>query len=460
MENWSDKKVLVLGLAKSGLSVAHLLMDLGSEIIINDARPLTNDPDAQDLRKQGITVIGGGHPESLVDESIDYLVKNPGIPYSNPLIQKAQSLNIPVITEIELASQFLKASLIGVTGSNGKTTTSTLIADMLRHDDRPGDIYLVGNIGTPLAEVVKDVKNEDDVVVELSSFQLQGTRNFRPHIAVITNIYSAHLDYHGSQKAYEEAKMKITQNQTPEDYLIYNADQEGLLEKISSHTQAQLIPFSANGAVKKGAYISGGAIYWNEEKVADLDHILLPGHHNLENILAATAGAKLLHCSNEAITQTLASFRGVAHRIQYVTEICGRKFYNDSKATNAEATETALKSFEQPIVLIAGGLDRHLSLDQLAPYLKDKVRAVIGIGESGEKMLQLAKDSQVEKTALAESMEIAIEKAMAFSEVGDIILLSPAHASWDQYTNFEERGQIFMDGVNALKEKCKEGDRC
>lgn len=450
MEDWTNKNVLVLGLAKSGLSVTNLLLDLDCHIIVNDARPLANDPKAQELRDKGIHVIGGGHPEYLVTEQTDYLIKNPGIPYTNPLVQKAMSLKIPVITEIELASQLLKPEFLGVTGSNGKTTTSTLIADMLRHDQRKGDIYLVGNIGIPLADIAKEATQEDDVIVELSSFQLQGTETLRPHISIITNIYSAHLDYHGTQENYEHAKIKITENQMDTDYLVYNADQDELLEKILSHTRASLIPFSVSGKEQSGSYIKDQMIYYKGEAIISTDQILLPGQHNLENILAAIAGAKLMHCTDQAIRTSLRTFRGVPHRIEYVKSVGGRQYYNDSKATNAEATEIALKSFTQPVVLIAGGLDRHLSLDTLIPYIKHNVRGIVGIGETGEKIEQLAEKCEVDQIDLAQNMHEAVQKATEMSHAGDIILLSPAHASWDQYANFEERGKAFIHAVESL----------
>lgn len=451
MENWTDKKVLILGLAKSGRSVAQLLLNLGAQIVVNDARPLTYDPDALALKAEGVSVVGGSHSLELLTPDFDYLIKNPGIPYSNPLVQKAEQLSIPVITEVELASQIIDAPITGVTGSNGKTTTSTLIADMLRHDQRLGHTYLVGNIGTPLADIAEKAKSADDVVVELSSFQLQGTEKFKPHIALITNIYSAHLDYHGSQEAYEVAKLKIAKNQTVNDYLIYNADQDGLFDKVSEKTAAKLIPFSYSGQTHAGSYVRDEFIYFKDEKIASIKDILLPGEHNIENILAAIAAAKLMNCSIEAIQETLKTFHGVAHRIQYIGEFDGRKFYNDSKATNVEATITALKSFKQPIVLIAGGLDRHLSVEELKPYFQKNVRSLVGIGETKKVMTDLAAKSGVEYTDKASTMEEAVKKAYQMSETGDTILLSPAHASWDQYTHFEERGNDFISAFQELK---------
>ncbi|WP_050181530.1 UDP-N-acetylmuramoyl-L-alanine--D-glutamate ligase [Domibacillus robiginosus] len=446
INQFNGKKVLVLGLAKSGLAAARLLKKLGAEVTVNDGKPLEENEAARVLSTEGIPVICGSHPVELLDEGFELVVKNPGIPYSNPIISKAVLDGMPVITEVELAGFISEAPFIGITGTNGKTTTTTLIDEMLKKDGK--STVLAGNIGKVASEVVQQAKPEDHVVIELSSFQLMGIQEFRPHIAIITNIYDAHLDYHGSREEYVGAKMKITQNQTEEDFLIINADQEALLS-LAGASMANVIPFSVRQKVENGAYIENGMVYFQEEAIIPVADIALPGSHNLENILASIAAVKLSGVSNEAITHVLKTFSGVRHRTQFVREWNGRKFYNDSKATNTLATKSALTAFNSPIVLLAGGLDRGNGFDDLLPYL-DNVKAIVTFGETAEKWRETAEKAGILSLEKAEYMTDAVQKAVAISEKGDVILLSPACASWDQYKTFEERGDIFIDCVNTL----------
>jgi UDP-N-acetylmuramoylalanine--D-glutamate ligase len=353
---------------------------------------------------------------------------------------------IPVITEVEIAGLISEASFIGITGTNGKTTTTTLINEIMKEDGK--GTVLAGNIGEVASEVVQNAKPDDRVVIELSSFQLMGIQTFRPHIAVITNIYDAHLDYHGSKEEYAGAKMNIMKNQTEEDYLIINADQEALLS-MAGASQASIIPFSVHQKVENGAYIEDGTIYFQEEEIVNTADIALPGNHNLENILAAVAAVKLSGVSTEAICRVLKTFAGVRHRTQFVREWNGRKFYNDSKATNTLATKSALTAFQSPIVLLAGGLDRGNGFDDLLPYLTS-VKAVVAFGETADKWKDTAAKAGISLVEKADYMTDAVEKAVSLSEEGDVILLSPSCASWDQYKTFEERGDIFISCVNTL----------
>lgn len=444
---FEGKKALVLGLAKSGHAAASLLAACGAKVTLNDAAPENGNPLAAELRELGVTVVCGGHPDTILDGGFDFLVKNPGIPYQNPVIMKAEHLGIPVWTEIELAYLISEAPIIAITGSNGKTTTTTLLFHMLNIGDRHP--LIAGNIGTVASTVASKAKADELIVLEASSFQLMGTGRFRPHIAIWTNLYEAHLDYHGSREAYGEAKARITANQTSDDYLIFNADQPEL-ERYIADTKARRIPFTTKGKAVTGISADEEQIYWQGEPIISRSKIMLPGAHNLENILSATAAAILAGCERSAIESVLSSFTGVRHRMQFVKEVDGRKFYNDSKATNTLATKSALSSFNTPTLLIAGGLDRGHSFEELRPYMVH-VKAVIGIGETADRLLQFAESCGV--TALSEkpSLTEAVQEAFRMSAKGDTILLSPACASWDQYPSFEARGDEFIEAVQQLK---------
>ncbi len=437
----------MLGLAKSGVTAASLLHKLDAFVTVNDQKPLSENPAAQGLLQEGIKVITGSHPIELMDEGFQYVIKNPGIPYTNPLIQKALEKGIPVLTEVELAYLISEADMIGITGTNGKTTTTTLLFEMLA--DGGQNPLIAGNIGTVASEVAQEAGPHNKMVVELSSFQLMGIEEFKPHIAIITNLYEAHLDYHGSLHDYWQAKVNITKNQTEDDFLIINDDQTHLIQAVA-HTKAQVVPFSTTKEVLDGAYIKEDAIYFKDEFIVSLDDIVLPGAHNLENILSAVAACKLYDVPNESIRKVLSVFAGVKHRTQFVKEVEGRKFYNDSKATNSLATKSALNAFAGPTILLAGGLDRGNDFDDLIPYMKN-VTTLIVFGETAQKLEETGRKAGIESIITVDNVEKAVPVAYEHSRPGDVILLSPACASWDQYRTFEERGDMFIDAVHMLK---------
>jgi UDP-N-acetylmuramoylalanine--D-glutamate ligase len=447
IKTYHHKKILVLGLAKSGVEAAALLHQLGAFVTVNDKKPLSENPEAQGLLEQGIKVICGEHPIELLEEGFELIVKNPGIPYTNPMIKGALEKEIPVITEVELAYQISDAPFIGITGTNGKTTTTTLVYEMLNTGDKQP--LIAGNIGKVASGVAQKAEKENTIVIELSSFQLMGTHTFNPHIAIITNLYSAHLDYHGTREEYIAAKANITKNQTAADYLIVNAEQPDVMN-IANTSKAKIIPFSAKNELTEGAYVSDGWICFNGEKVMQIEDIALPGAHNLENILCAMAAAKLSGVDNAAINEVLRTFTGVKHRLQYVAEVSGRKFYNDSKATNILATVHALAAFKQPVILLAGGLDRGNEFDELIPYLKN-VKALITFGQTAPKIERVGKEAGIKQIIRVDNVDKAVPVAYQQSEEGDVILLSPACASWDQYKTFEVRGDIFIEAVHKLK---------
>jgi UDP-N-acetylmuramoylalanine--D-glutamate ligase len=444
--NFQDKNVLVLGMAKSGYAASQLLKKLGANVTVNDRTPFEQNEIAKKLKSEGFNVICGEHPLTLLDDQPFCIIKNPGIPYSNPLLIEATKRNIPIYTEIELAYLISDAPFIGITGSNGKTTTTTLALNILLEGNKKP--LVAGNIGTVACEVAEKATEENIIVTELSSFQLMGINEFRPKIALVTNIFEAHLDYHGTKEEYVNAKANIFKNQTENDFAIVNYDDEIVMAMVKQ-VKAKIVPFSATHIVNDGAYVKDGYIYFKEDKVIEIKKIVLPGKHNLENILAAIAIAKLLEVDNNAIEKVLTTFTGVEHRLQYVTEINQRKFYNDSKATNILATQKAISSFKKPIILIAGGLDRGNSFDDLIPYFKN-VKKMVTYGQTAEKLIDSAKKAGMKALKSVDNVEDAVNEAYAHSEVGDIILLSPACASWDQFKTFEERGNKFIQAVHKL----------
>ena len=447
---FEHKRVLVIGLAKSGVAVAKLLLHQGAMVTVNDRIPLEENPDAKSLIEEGIRVLAGSHPVDLLEEHFDFVVKNPGIPYHNCMVEAAIKKGIPVYTEVEIAYQLLEGLIIGITGSNGKTTTTTLASLMLKESFPEREVYAAGNIGIPLSQLAEQSTKEDIYVSELSSFQLMGIEQFKPKIACIVNIFSAHLDYHVTREEYIKAKLQLTKNQTKDDYLVYNADYPELMTLIEGHTKATLVPFSRKTVLEFGACVEGDAICFNGQKVMSVSTIQVPGAQNVENVLAAVVIAKLAGATNEGIQKAVQNFHGVKHRTQFVKEVNKRRFYNDSKATNIVATQTALRSFtNQSVILIAGGLDRGNGFDELVPDLT-AVSGIVLYGETKEKLQEAAKVAGVPVIEVVNTLEEATRKAYDISKEDDIILLSPACASWDQFKNFEIRGDEFIQVVENL----------
>jgi UDP-N-acetylmuramoylalanine--D-glutamate ligase len=446
---FENKKVLVLGLAKSGESAARVLNQLGAIVTVNDGKPFDENPAAQDLLAEGIRVITGSHPLDLLEEAFEVMVKNPGIPYDNPMVARALALAIPIITEVELAYLISESAIIGITGTNGKTTTTTLIGEILNAAGQSA--RLAGNIGFPASDVAASATADETLVMELSSFQLMGIDTFRPTIAVITNIFSAHLDYHGSQANYEAAKWRIQENMTADDYLVLNFNQ-AILRQQAKHTAAQVVPFSTSEKCETGAYVAAGQLFFRDEAVMAVADLSLPGEHNLENALAAICVAKLSGVSNAAIVSVLTTFSGVAHRLQYLGQKSGIKFYNDSKATNSLATQKALSGFaNETLWLLAGGLDRGNQFDDLAADVTG-LKGMIVFGQTAPKLRALAIALDI---PVYDSQDVASAAKLAYelADQGDTILLSPANASWDQYKNFEQRGDLFSSAYTELEEK-------
>ncbi|OPG16222.1 UDP-N-acetylmuramoyl-L-alanine--D-glutamate ligase [Ferroacidibacillus organovorans] len=448
-----NQRVLVVGLARSGVAAAKLLHKKGAQVVANDASPRESlRSEIETLQPLGIPVVSDGHPFTLLD-SVSLIVKNPGIPYHMPLIAEALARSIPIVTEVELAFQSTTAPIIGITGSNGKTTTTTLVGAMFLEADIPARV--AGNIGLPLSEAVLTAQDETVLIVELSSFQLQGTSEFRPRIATVLNLYPAHLDYHGSFEAYARAKENICTRQGPMDRLILNMDNEHV-RHFADHSRAKVAWFSRLAPVPCGVYAYENHIYVREAEgvepicLLSIDKIQLPGSHNLENILAATATAFYAGVPIDAITATLQTFRGVEHRLEYVRSVNGVDYYNDSKATNPKAALSAIRALDKPLVVLLGGLERGDDLKELSDGMRGCVKAVIALGQSRERMADAARQASVPNVHIAASFAEAVALAAGAAQRGDAVLLSPAAASWDQFKSFEERGSIFKELVNKL----------
>ncbi|WP_056965918.1 UDP-N-acetylmuramoyl-L-alanine--D-glutamate ligase [Apilactobacillus ozensis] len=446
---YANKKVLVLGAGKSGTNAAKLLIKMGAKVTLNDRKNKSEVPEYDSLVADNVNVILGKQDASILDDDFDLMVKNPGIPYDNPVVEKAEQMDIPIIVEVQLASEITDAELIGVTGSNGKTTTTTMINKMLNANRTSGKSYVAGNIGVPATQVAANAGSKDSIVMELSSFMLLGITSLHPHIAVLTNIFSNHLDYHKTRENYVNAKMNITKNQDENDYFVVNFDTAEWRD-LSKRSKAQVVPFSRKGNSKLGAYVQNDKIYFKSEYVMDVKDIKLPGEQNVENALAAIAVAKIKGVDNNSIKSVLSKFNGVRHRVQYVLEADGRKIYNDSKATDIEATQMALNGFDEPIVLLAGGLDRGYKFDKLVPNLSKNVKAVVLFGETKHLLKDAAEKAGVENIKLVDNIDQAVPIAYKFSEPGDVILLSPANASWDQFNTFEERGDRFIHDIKKI----------
>ena len=440
-----DKKVFILGMARSGYEAAKLLAT-DNKVLVTDM----NEQDAEqvkELEKLGVRVVISKDPSDLLDESYDVMVKNPGIKYTHPTVVKAHELGIDVINEVELAYGYMNENIniIGVTGSNGKTTTVTLIYNILKEAGFP--VYIGGNIGTPLCHFVKDIKENEYLVMEISDHQLCDMYKFKTNVSVLTNIFDVHTDFHDSHERYVMTKKKIFNNHTKDDIAIINYDNKEAVD-ISKDINSTKYYFSKNS--KQNVYLKDNAIYYHDEKVIDCNDIKLKGMHNYENIMAAISAVKVYNVDNESICKVLKTFGGVEHRIEYVDTIDGVDYYNDSKATNCESTKIALKSFKQPTLLILGGLDRGHSFEDLTSCMNN-VTYVACYGETKTRIKEYC-DKIGKDCGIFDNLEKATLSCFEKAQKGDVVLLSPACASWDQYKKFEDRGDEFKSIVNNLKE--------
>ncbi|MDF9843215.1 MULTISPECIES: UDP-N-acetylmuramoyl-L-alanine--D-glutamate ligase [unclassified Paenibacillus] len=468
-DEYKGREVVVLGLAKSGVQVAKVLHERGAVVTVNDKKEREQSPEASELESLGISVICGGHPEGLIHEGVSLVVKNPGIPYSVPPVQKALELGIEIVTEVEVAYHICAAPMIGITGSNGKTTTTTWVGKML--DAAGMNPIVAGNIGTPLCQAAQEARDDNWMVVELSSFQLKGTETFRPKVGALLNLAETHLDYHGGMEDYVASKAKLFANQKPEDTAVLNWD-DPVCRELVPYIKAGILPFSMTEELVQGIFVRPSylpdteddlervIIYRDysesETEIAKVSSIGLPGRFNVENALAACGIAIAAGADPAVLGGVLASFRGVEHRLEYVAEKAGTAYYNNSKATNSKATTMALGSFKQPLVLIAGGLDRGSDYMELLPVLGG-LKGIVVLGETRDKLAKVAAMAGVKHIisvdngeSAAAVLQQAVREASALAEPGEVVLLSPACASWDMFTSYEERGRIFKEAVHNL----------
>lgn len=442
------KKVLVLGLARSGQAAVELLDYLHADITINEYSPKEKIEKYDEYIQRGFEIVCGGHPEELFERDFDFVVKNPGINYHKPFILRLQERNIPVYTEIELGYQFAKPqNYIAVTGTNGKTTTVTLINDILKDAGR--NVHLAGNVGTPYCQIVleNNLLNEGDhdVVLEMSNFQLLNIEKFKPHISTVINLTPDHLDYMASLDEYYASKMNIYMNQDEKDYFIENIDDPTLKEYLVRYPR-KTKNMTLSLSQKADCEIVGEAIYYQGERVINLDEIKIVGKHNVQNMMISISVCALCGVSLESIHYTLANFKGVEHRIEFVRELNGVKYYNDSKGTNTDAAIIALKAFEKPVILLMGGFEKGLDLSEMASY-NSSISTLICFGAAKNRF---AKDMNHPNTMIVDHLKDAVSKAYEIAEEGDIVLLSPSTSSFDEFKSYEERGKVFKNIVNQL----------
>ena len=445
-----NKRVLVVGLGKSGLAAAQFLKQRGARVTVSDARPAMLIAELSDLLDQGFMVEAGSHG-LLTFRRQDLIVVSPGVPMSTPELMQVRAMGAHIIGELELGAQFLQGEVVAITGSNGKTTTTTLVGEILKGAGRP--TLVGGNIGLPVTALVADSMPETWSVIEVSSFQLETVETFRPRIAMVLNITPDHLDRHGSFEAYAAAKKRITEFQIAEDFLVLNAEDKET-QMVAAKSRAQIFWFSARRAIKQGAFVHGESILFvpkegaKAEPVMPVSEIPLAGAHNVENVLAAVCAAKLAGVPSETIRRAVGAFKAVEHRLEFVRQLDGVCFYNDSKATNVDATMKAVEAFTGGVYLILGGKDKDSNYRVLEPLLRERVKTVITIGSAAEKIERQL--SGVVKIEAAETLERAVAFAHGAAKPGDTVLLAPACASFDQFENYEQRGRVFKELVQGL----------
>jgi len=447
---FENKKILVLGMARSGYEAAKYLIKRGNTVILNDGGSAEKQKKEQieELEQLGVTLIFGSHPDDLLDDTFDYLIKNPGIPIDHKYVLKAHELNIEVINEAEMAYRLLPddVTLVGITGTNGKTTTTTLTYEMIKASGKR--VHLAGNIGYPLISFLDKLETNDIIVMEVSCQQLENMSEFKPHIALMTNLSVAHIDFLKSYENYKRVKLKLFKNQIQDDIAILNIENEEVMVG-TKNIKAVTKYFSSKREIN-GAYYKDNALWYYGEKILDRDKFLLAGMHNVENALGAMMIAKEVGVDNESIVKVLTTFKGVAHRLEFVDEISGVKYYNDTEATNTKCTQIALNSFNCDTILILGGLERGQDFHDLDNYIKN-VKTIVGIGQCRDRVKIYGEELNI-NTEIFETLSEAMQYIKAIATSGEVVLLSPASASWDQYKQCEDRGDEFKETVKSFRE--------
>ncbi|MHB1420042.1 MAG: UDP-N-acetylmuramoyl-L-alanine--D-glutamate ligase [Bacillota bacterium] len=440
----AGKKILIVGAARSGIAAAKVLLQLGAQVVLTDVKKKEALLEAlQPLEGLPVVIAAGVYP--LVDpEHTDLVITSPGVPLQEAPLAAALQQGIPVWGELELAYRFLEGPVVAITGTNGKTTTTSLLGQMLKNAGQPA--VVAGNIGIPLIQEIHWLTKEHVVVLEVSSFQLETAPNFHPRVAAILNITPDHLDRHGNMEGYIQAKAKVFANQGPTDYTVLNFD-DPITRGLAEKTNGQVIFFSRRHTLEQGVFLDSGQIRfkWREldEVFCPADEVAIKGAHNLENAMASVACAAVMGIDSQQIRYTLRTFPGVAHRLEPVATIHGVEYVNDSKGTNPDATIKALESFDRPLILIAGGKNKGSDFAPLAGVIRERVKCLILLGEAAPDINSAVKASGFQEVHLAKTYAEAVETAARLATSGDVVLLSPACASWDMFANYEERGDTF-----------------
>ena len=443
------KKILVLGMARSGYSIAKYLSK-NNIVVLNDGKEESKHDAEQvaELRDLGVELVFGSHPDDLIDSSFDFLIKNPGVPIDHKYVLKARELGIEVVNEAEITYRLLPddVKMIAITGTNGKTTTTTLTHLIMKKAF--GDkVHLAGNIGVPLCNLLGVVKSGDIIVMEVSAQQLENFIQFKPDVAVMTNLSPAHLEFFKDYDYYKKVKAKLFMNQDSNDVAILNIENEDVLN-VCKDIKSNVKYFSSAKEIN-GCYLVGDDIYYYGEKVISRNDMLLAGIHNVENCMCAIMACKEFDVKNEDIYDVVSTFTGVEHRLEYVDTVDGVKYYNDTEATNIKCTQIALSSFDKPIIIFLGGLERGQDFFELEPFSKN-IKAIIAIGQCRDRVVEFGKALNI-PTYSFEHLVDGFDKVGEIVNSGDIVLLSPASASWDQYKECEERGAEFKDKVHSIK---------
>lgn len=454
--DWCKKNVLVVGMAKSGINAAKLCSRLGAKVTIQDVKSKEElmksvKEEIDILDSMAVYMLLGEEPTDIID-SFDLIVLSPGVPTDLEFLNKARQLQIPIWSEIELAFVLCPCPVIAITGTNGKTTTTTLVGEIMKKYN-PGT-QVVGNIGIPFTEKVEELKKEDLVVAEISSFQLESIHTFKPKVSAILNITPDHLNRHKSLENYVAAKERIFENQDENDYCVLN-DDDDICSKMKHKTKAKALLFSRKKELNEGAFLKDNKIWVRlgkeDEAICLTEELRIPGNHNIENVLAAVAISVSMGVPPEIIRDVVIHFKGVEHRIEFVDKIDGVEYYNDSKATNVDAAIIGIQSMKAPVVLIGGGMDKGADFSEWIDAFDGKVKALIVMGETADKIIKTANQKGFFNIKKVSSIEEAVRLAKETAQKGDCVLLSPACASWDMFKSYEERGKLFKKAVYALR---------
>lgn len=451
--NWKDKRVLVFGAAKSGISATKLLQNNGANVILYDANEKLRKEDFKDKFdiENRFLLVAGDFLEDL-EKSIDLLVISPGIPIDHPIVEKIRKQGVPVWGEIELAYRFAQGKIIGITGTNGKTTTTSLVGEIIKSYFE--EVYVVGNIGNPYTDIVSKTNENSITIIELSSFQLETVHEFKPDISLVLNITPDHLDRHHTMDNYIKMKENIAMNQGSSELCILNYE-DPILRKMASRLQTKVFYFSSERKLSEGIYLDGEDIlyaYGDETQlICNVDELKILGKHNYENTMAAIGIAIKLGVPMEHIKKALINFKAVEHRIEYVTTIQGVAYYNDSKGTNPDAAIKAVQAMKSPTILIAGGYNKNSEYDEWIKTFDGKVKCLVLLGETKEKIAEAARRHGFTNIIMVNNLKEAVEISAREAKAGDAVLLSPACASWGMFENYEQRGNLFKQYVKEMR---------